>query len=144
MTENNLKFYAARAQIVRALRIFCGGAVAAALLAAGGAAAAEKPLSGEEIRTLLSGNTSHGVHYGKRTAQYFAAGGATSWQGEGDEKTSDGEWKTEGGKYCSRFPDYGNEWNCYDIALDEAQGVYYFLGENFRAPFVVKQGRAMF
>ena len=119
-------------------------AIFALLLTAAGAGAAEKPLSGEEIKGLLTGSTAHGVHYGKRTTQYFSADGSTVWKGEGDEKSSGGEWKTEGGKYCSRFPDYGNEWGCYQIALDEAQGVYYFLGEGFRAPFIIKEGNSMF
>lgn len=119
--------------------------IAAALLSAAGvAAAAEKPLSGAEIRELLAGNTAHGVHYGKRTSQYFSAAGKTLWKGEGDEKPSAGEWKTKAQQYCSRFADYGNQWGCYDIVLDEAQGIYYFLGENFRAPFIIQDGNSMF
>ena len=108
------------------------------------AVAAEKPLSAGEIKSLLSGNTAHGVHYGKRTMQHFSADGKTEWKGEGDEKSSVGEWKTESGKYCSRFPDYGGEWGCYDILHDNAQGVYYFYGDDFRAPFIVKDGYSMF
>lgn len=124
-------------------RVFCCSFVVL-LFAAGSAAAAEKSLTGPEIRELLADKTAHGVHYGKRTTQYFSSDETTSWKGEGDEKSSDGEWKTEAEKYCSRFPNYGNKWGCYEIVLDEAQEIYYFLGDNFRAPFIVKDGNSMF
>ena len=128
--------------IIDSIWKFCCLLIAMSMAVVG--AAAEKSLTGTQIKELLSDKTAHGVHYGKRTTQYFSASGTTSWKGEGDEKSSGGEWKTEDEKYCSRFPDYGNKWGCYQIALDEAQGIYYFLGEDFRAPFIVKEGNSMF
>lgn len=99
--------------------------------------ASEVELNSSEIKKLLTENTMNGVHYHKRTAQYFSESGLTLWAGEGDKKPSEGQWKVEGNKYCS---DFGSGWGCYKIVSDEKQGVYYFIGEDFRAPFVSKQG----
>ena len=104
------------------------------------AQAAETTLDGAAVQKLLTGNTANGVHYGKRTVQYFSESGLTLWQGEGDVAPSEGEWKVENGKYCSRWD---AAWNCLSIAHDEKQNVYYFIGEDFRAPFVVKNDYAL-
>ena len=99
--------------------------------------AAESELDTQQIKNLLTGNTLYGVHYQKRTVQFFSESGLTLWGGEGDKTPSEGKWKAESGEYCS---DFGGGWGCYKIVKDDDQGVYYFLGKNFRAPFVVKKG----
>ncbi|MRI32429.1 hypothetical protein EOPP23_05450 [Endozoicomonas sp. OPT23] len=99
--------------------------------------AAEVELNSSEIKQLLNGNTINGVHYQKKTVQYFSESGLTLWAGEGDKKPSEGQWKVENNEYCS---DFGGGWGCYKIVVDAKQGVHYFIGEDFRAPFVSKQG----
>jgi hypothetical protein len=101
------------------------------------ALAGENPLKTSEIETLLKGNTSNGVHYKERTSQYFSKSGLTLWIKSGDNFPSEGQWKAENDKYCS---DFGNGWNCYQISEDKEQGIYYFLSDNFRAPFIMKEG----
>jgi len=99
--------------------------------------AEEVRLSTDEIKTLMDGKTISGVHYGKKTSQYFSNSGLTLWISEGDDAPAEGQWKVEGDQYCSNF---GSDWGCLDIVLDKAQDIYYFLGEDFRAPFVVSKG----
>ncbi|MGY0216392.1 hypothetical protein ACWJJH_03275 [Endozoicomonadaceae bacterium StTr2] len=101
------------------------------------AAAAEVDLDTAEIEQLLSGNTISGVHYQKQTNQYFSESGLTLWAAETDKAPSEGQWKAENNRYCS---DFGSGWNCYKIVNDSKQGIYYFLGDDFRAPFIVRQG----
>lgn len=99
--------------------------------------AEETRLSTSEIDELINGKTINGVHYGKRTIQYFSKSGLTLWIGQGDELPSEGQWKAENNQYCSNF---GSDWGCFDIVLDKEQNIHYFIGENFRAPFVVADG----
>jgi hypothetical protein len=99
--------------------------------------AAEVELNTAEIEKLLTDNSISGVHYQKKTVQYFSKSGLTLWAGEGDAQLSEGEWKAQHNQYCS---DFGNGWGCYKIVNDEKQGIYYFIGKDFRAPFVSKQG----
>ncbi len=94
----------------------------------------EISLSGEEIETLISGKTINGVHFGKKTIQYFSESGLTLWIGQGDELPSEGKWKVDNNQYCSNF---GSDWSCFNIAHDKAQNIHYFVNEGFRAPFVV-------
>ncbi|MGU9951180.1 MAG: hypothetical protein ACNYPH_02500 [Gammaproteobacteria bacterium WSBS_2016_MAG_OTU1] len=121
-------------------RIFVWVMCVAAAAMFGSAQAAETTLDNAAVQKLLAGNTAYGVHYGKRTAQYFSESGLTLWQGEGDPAPAEGQWKVEDGKYCSRW---GSDWGCLNIAHDEEQNVYYFIGDDFRAPFVVKNGYAL-
>ena len=104
--------------------------------------AAEKNLSSGEIETLLQGTTIKGLHFGVETRQYFAPSGLTLWIKEGDVAPSEARYKIEDDQYCSSWAglwadeDYG----CFNIAHDADQGLYYFIGENFRAPFVTLSG----
>ena len=96
--------------------------------------AEEVRLKTSEIDALISGKTINGVHYGKKTIQYFSKSGLTLWIGQGDELPSEGQWKVENDQYCSNF---GSEWGCLNIVFDKAQNIHYFIGDDFRAPFVV-------
>ena len=98
------------------------------------AGAEEISLKTSEIDALISGKTINGVHYGKKTIQYFSESGLTLWIGQGDALPSEGQWKVENDQYCSNF---GSDWGCLNIVLDKAQNIHYFIGEDFRAPFVV-------
>ena len=102
----------------------------------GVANAEEISLTTNDIDTLINGKTINGVHYGKKTIQYFSKSGLTLWIGQGDEQPTEGQWKVENDQYCSKF---GSDWACFDIVFDKAQNIHYFIGEGFRAPFVVAQ-----
>jgi len=104
--------------------------------------AAEKQLNGDEISKLLSGATIKGIHYGVETRQYFSESGLTLWIKSGDEKPSEARYKIENDQYCSSWSGLWNkeEYGCFNIAHDEAQNIYYFLGDDFRAPFVINDG----
>ncbi len=99
--------------------------------------AAEVVLKTSEIEGLLSGNTTYGVHYQERTTQYFSQSGLTMWMKEGDAAPSEGKWKAKNDKYCS---DFGSGENCYEVVEDKEQGIYYFIADGFRAPFIAKKG----
>ena len=104
--------------------------------------AAEKQLSGDEITALLSGSTIKGIHFGAETRQYFSESGLTLWIKAGDEKPSEARYKIENNQYCSSWTGLWNEedYGCFKIAHDEAQDIYYFLSDDFRAPFVISEG----
>lgn len=104
--------------------------------------AADTKLSGEEITELLSGATIKGLHYGTETRQYFSESGLTLWIKQGDEKPSEARYKVEDGQYCSSWSGLWAEekYGCFDIAHDKEQNVHYFLGDDFRAPFIVNDG----
>ncbi len=108
-----------------------------ALLFSNFASAAEVSLNTNEIETLLNGNTAHGVHFKARTTQYFSNSGLTLWIKDGDASPSEGKWQAKNDKYCS---DFGGGEKCYQVAEDKEQGIYYFLSDGFRAPFIVKPG----
>ena len=104
--------------------------------------AAEKQLTNEQITELLSGSTITGIHFGVETRQYFSESGLTLWIKSDDEKPSEARYKIENGQYCSSWTGLWNEedYGCFNIAHDEKQNIYYFLAEDFRAPFVVNEG----
>ena len=45
--------------------------------------AEEIRLTTNDIETLFNGKTINGVHYGKKTIQYFSESGLTLWIGQG-------------------------------------------------------------
>ncbi len=107
------------------------------IMLAGSVHATETELNTEQITALLKGHSVAGVHYGGKTSQYFSESGLTLWMKEGDAKPSEGKWKAENNSYCS---DFGSGWGCYRVVNDEAQGIYYFIKGDFRAPFVMQAG----
>lgn len=110
----------------------------ALICAASAGLGSEKALSSAEIATLLQGATIKGLHYGVETRQYFAPSGLTLWIKEGDAAPSEARYKIEDDQYCSSWSGLWAEesYGCFSIAHDEGQGLYYFIGDNFRAPFV--------
>ncbi len=101
--------------------------------------AAEKKLNSQQITDLLSGFTIKGIHFGVETRQYFSESGLTLWIKSGDKKPSEARYKIENDQYCSSWTGLWNEedYGCFNIVHDEEQNIYYFLGEDFRAPFVI-------
>lgn len=118
-------------------RLFFPAAVALAF-GAGSALADERALNGAEIAALFSGKTITGIHHGRQTRQYFAQSGLTLWASDKDATVSEGRWEVQGDSYCSAWNGLWSqpEWGCLAIHADEAQGLYYFIGDDFRAPFV--------
>ncbi len=121
------------------ISLLLAGVAAAALWIPGTVLAEEKALDSEEIKSLLSGATIKGIHYGVETRQYFSESGLTLWIKEGDDKPSEARYKIEADQYCSSWTGLWNEeeWGCFGILHDEEQNIHYFVGDNFRAPFVI-------
>lgn len=115
---------------------------AMALCVTGALQAEEVALDSAAIEQLLQGKTIKGLHYGVETRQYFAESGLTLWIKEGDNSPSEGRYKVENNQYCSSWNGLWNEpqFGCYAIHQDKQQGLYYFIGDKFRAPFVALEG----
>ena len=80
------------------------------------AMAAPKPLSTDDIRTLLTGNTVHGTWAGREYFSYFEANGWTTYVEPG-KPSSQGRWQAHDGKYCSKWGEFGSE-SCYALEMD--------------------------
>ena len=91
------------------------GAIALTGLLAAPTQAAERPLTGPEITTLLSGNTALGKTDRGGWKQYFEPGGGTAYAGGTD--VSRGAWAVQGDKFCSQWPP-NEAWVCYDVTGD--------------------------
>lgn len=116
--------------------------ILATSLCATSLSAAETKLSSEQILELLSGSTIKGIHFGVETRQYFSESGLTLWIKSDDEKPSEARYKIDNDQYCSSWTGLWNEeeYGCFNIAHDEEQNIYYFLADDFRAPFVINSG----
>ena len=103
------------------------------------AMAEEKPLNTQEIEELLVGKTVQGIHFGAQTRQYFSESGLTLWIKNGDAAPSEARYKIEDNRYCSSWSGLWTEpqWGCFSIHHDAEQGLYYYISEGFRAPFIV-------
>ncbi|KIC36102.1 hypothetical protein RA27_22440 [Ruegeria sp. ANG-R] len=108
-------------------------------LAGQAARAEETTLTTEEISELLVGHTVEGIHFGAHTRQYFAESGLTLWIKSGDAVPSEARYKIENNQYCSSWTGLWNEpdWGCFAVHHDQEQGLYYYVSEGFRAPFIV-------
>ncbi len=111
----------------------------AAILTSTPLLAAEVKLDEDKISELLSGSTIKGIHFGVETRQYFSESGLTLWIKSDDEKPSEARYKIENDQYCSSWTGLWNKekYGCFDIVHDEDQNIYYFLAEDFRAPFII-------
>ncbi|SLN37248.1 hypothetical protein TRL7639_01824 [Falsiruegeria litorea R37] len=113
--------------------------VVANILLASTAFADEVKLNTQQITDLLVGKTVQGLHFGTHTRQYFAESGLTLWIKKGDSAPSEARYKIEDDAYCSSWSGLWAEpdWGCFSIVHDEKQGLYYYIGDDFRAPFVI-------
>ena len=103
-------------------------AAVVALALAGPAAAEEMPLSGDQMREVLSGNTAVGD--GDEWRQYFDPNGETPYRPEGGE-IDVGEWKVEGDTYLSWWESTG--WTRYTMT-----------GEGGRVTWISEDGETRF
>jgi hypothetical protein len=85
-------------------------------------AAPTQKLSGPEIKTLLEGNTAHGIWEDREYFQYFDAKGPTIYR-EAASGVSFGEWYVSETQFCSIW---SHQVSCYDVLRDD-QGD----GENY-------------
>ena len=117
-------------------------ALAFIALAGNAALAEETALKTVEIEQLIVGKTVEGIHFGTHTRQYFSKSGLTLWIKTGDETPSEARYKIEDDKYCSSWTGLWAEpeWGCFSIHHDKDQGLYYYIANGFRAPFVVGDG----
>jgi len=101
------------------------------------ALAAPKPLTTEDIRTLLTGNTVHGTWAGREYFSYFEASGWTTYVEPGKPSTQ-GRWQAHGDKYCSKWGEFGSE-SCYALELD-GDTLLWVTTEGARYPSTVLTG----
>ncbi|KZK75681.1 hypothetical protein PsAD46_05589 [Pseudovibrio sp. Ad46] len=99
----------------------------------------EVTLNNTQITELLTGSTIKGIHFAAETRQYFSESGLTLWIKEGDAKPSEARYKIENNQYCSSWTGLWSkeEYGCFNITHDKEQGIYYFINEDFRAPFIL-------
>lgn len=78
--------------------------------------AEEAPLTGDDIRAVLSGVMVAGIKDGQPWHQSFTPTGQTTYY-SGSGAPSDGFWRVEKDAYCSKWPPFGG-WVCYDMTGD--------------------------
>ena len=101
------------------------------------ALAAPKPLSTDDIRTLLTGNTVHGTWAGREYFSYFEANGWTTYVEPG-KPSSQGRWQAHDGRYCSKWGEFGSE-SCYALEID-GDTLLWVTTEGARYPSTVLEG----
>ncbi|MEN0087795.1 MAG: hypothetical protein AAF737_05090 [Pseudomonadota bacterium] len=75
---------------------------------------AQEQLTGPEIETALSGNTTIATGTtGTPWRQFFAGDGTTRYY-SGSQPASLGEWRVQGDEYCSLWPP-ARTWDCYTV-----------------------------
>ena len=99
--------------------------------------AAPKPLSTDDIRSLLTGNTVHGTWAGKEYFSYFEANGWTTYVEPG-KASSQGRWQAHADKYCSKWGEMGSE-TCYALEMD-GDTLLWVTSEGTRYPSKVLPG----
>ena len=103
-------------------------ALLAGAVALGSAAHAQSvKLTGEEIETLLSGNTAHGLWDGAPYRQYFGPDGVTIYAQDG-ARSARGEWRVDHARdeFQSLWPS-DEDWQGWFVAL--YLGEYYWLSK---------------
>jgi hypothetical protein len=85
-----------------------------ALMSVPAAQAEERPLTGDEIRDMLTDKEIIGTSgSGRETRQSFSRTGRTGYN---DGHLSWGYWDVRDDQYCSQWPPQQN-WVCYDMAV---------------------------
>lgn len=112
-------------------------AVSAALVLGWGASSqviAGSSMSGEQINTMMSGNTTYGKHTrkDKRGHSFRSADGTfVGWNNVDGQRS--GTWRVQGNQYC-RTPD-GDSGRCFELS-DNGDGTYkmYIQPNNLAMP----------
>ena len=104
------------------------------------ALAAPKPLTTDDIRALLTGNTVHGTWGGREYFSYFEANGWTTYVEPGKPPTQ-GRWQAHGDKYCSKWGEFGSE-SCYGLEID-GETLLWVTAEGARYPSTVLKGEQL-
>ena len=100
----------------------------------------ERPLSGAEIKSSLSGNTVSGVQDGEAWKQYFDPNGQTTYVSGG--RASPGRWAVRGDKYCSQWPP-SERWDCYEVTGNGNRMSFVPDGGGADWPFTVVSGNQL-
>ncbi|MGI9412117.1 MAG: hypothetical protein ACR2PM_00500 [Hyphomicrobiales bacterium] len=115
-------------------------AVVFAVLVMSAALAGERPLTGDEIRAALSGNTVEGVQDGADWKQYFDRNGQTTYVSGG--RASPGRWAVRGDRYCSQWPP-SERWDCYRMTGEGDRMTFVPAGGGANWPAKVKKGNRL-
>jgi len=110
-----------------------------AFLSAPAVQAGEEPLTGDQIKEILSGNTVFGEQKGTPWKQYFDADGATIYI-SGEDAPSPGRWAVREDRFCSQWPP-SDKWDCYDMTGAGENVTWIFVGGGDPWPAKVVSGR---
>lgn len=111
--------------------------LAGLLIASTAALAVPHPMTTDEIRAALTGNTVHGTWAGREYFSYFEADGWTFYVEPGKPQTR-GRWQAAGDKYCSKWGEMGTE-ICYALEMDGEQ-LLWVTSEGARYPSQILTG----
>ena len=100
----------------------------------------ERPLTGAEINSALSGNTVAGIQDGQAWKQYFDPNGQTTYVSGG--RASPGRWSVRGDKYCSQWPP-SERWDCYAMTGDGDRMTFVPDGGGTDWPVTVSKGNQL-
>ena len=119
-------------------RIVVATAIAVLVLWMNPVHAQDREVMGEELETLLSGNSIDGMWGQGHYLQHFQENGRTVYVADGSQPDW-GTWRiSSAGRYCSIWRGGGE--SCYPVI--ERDGMFYWLVESSGAvhPFTVKEG----
>jgi len=85
-----------------------------------------QPLSAEELRSTIAGNSVYVGAGSSEFAAYHSSDGALTGKawGTGQEQTGDGSWKVnDDGQYCRKWDNAwsGGKWGCFKVYRDGEQ-----------------------
>ena len=112
-----------------------------ACLIAANTVTAQEPITGEELRQRLSGNTAIGQWFDDTYRQWFAEDGTTIYAPKG-KRSSRGQWRvsTDGQNYQSQW---GNgTWETYGVIEDNGQ-LFWTTSEGDRNKFELVEGQKL-
>ena len=79
-------------------------------------------LSGDEIRTMIVGNTMAGVHGGSRYEEYLNPSGTIT--GDASDGEYSGQWKITGNQICFYDTSKRAAWDCSTVTLRKNQIIF--------------------
>ena len=102
----------------------------------------ERPMSADEIREALAGNTVEGLWRNTPYLSYFQPNGVTLFRPEGGEQET-GKWRIDKDKdqYCAWLARTG--WRCYRLYRDGRTVIWETPGTEERFPSRIIPGRQL-